>query len=73
MRLYSRERLEPGGEPRQHKSHEKYRCGRTAHGELLEDSLRAKALQLSADVCLDGTLGDPIGRDWVRNFDCEVL
>ena len=50
MRLYSRDRLEPGGEPRQQESYEKYQGGRTAHGELLEHSLRPKDLQLSADV-----------------------
>lgn len=41
MGLHSRERLEPGCEPRQHETHEKYQGGRTAHGEWLEDSLRA--------------------------------
>jgi len=72
MRPYPRDRLEPGGEPRQHETHDKYRCGRTAHGELLEHSLRAKGLQLSADMYLDeisATVSDAMGfATWVAKF-----
>jgi len=48
--LDSRYRLEPGREPRQNKTHEKYQCGRASHGEWLEDTCVAKDLQLSADM-----------------------
>ena len=40
MRLHTGKCLDPGCGPGQHKTHEKDQCGRTAHGGLLEDSLR---------------------------------